>query len=152
VHQPVVQGDPGRDPLNLISSVSALTHYLRGMASDESSIADCAAQSHEEIVVGLERAMTLRDSGALAGQQVIDVQFADFMGDPFGTVRALYAALGRDLEPVAEQRMRAFLAAHPRDRGGNRYHWEDTGLDAGQVRERVRGHQQRYGIPDEPLK
>lgn len=141
-----------RDPLNVISSVSALTHHLRGMASDDSSIADCAAQSHEEIVVGLERGMALRDSGALAGTQVIDVQFADFMADPFGTVRALYGALGRDLEPVAEQRMRDFLAAHPGDRGGNRYRWEDTGLDAGQVREQVRGYQERYGIPDEPLR
>ena len=96
--------------------------------------------------------MMLRDSAALAQQRVIDVQFADFMPDPFVTVRTLYGALGRDLEPVAEQRMRDFLAAHPGDRGGNRYRWADTGLDAAQVRAQVRGYQQRYGVPDEPLK
>ena len=141
-----------RDPLNVISSISALTHHLRRLASDESSIADCAAQSREEIVVGLERGMTVRDSAALAGRQVIDVHFADFMRDPFATVRALYEALGRELEPVAKQRMRNFLAAHPGDRGGNRYRWADTGLDAGEVREQVRGYQQRYGVADEPLK
>ena len=30
--------------------------------------------------------------------------------------------------------------------------WADTGLDAGLVREQVRAYQQRYGVPDEPLK
>ena len=54
-----------RDPLNVISSIAALTHHLRRMASDESNIAECAAQSYEEIVVGLDREMALRDSGAV---------------------------------------------------------------------------------------
>ncbi len=141
-----------RDPLNVISSVSALTHHLRRLASDDSSITDCAAQSCEEIIVGLERGMTLRDSGALAGQKVIDVQFADFMRDPLATVAALYRELGRDLEPGAEMRMRQYLEDHPGDRGGNRYRWADTGLDADKVREQVRGYQQRYGVPDEPIR
>jgi len=139
-----------RDPLNVISSISALTHHLRHLASDESSITECAAQSCEEIVVGLERGMTLRDS--LGGQRVVDVQFADFIRDPFATIRALYAELGRELEPLAEQNMRAFLAAHPGDGGGSRYCWADTGLNAGLVREQVGAYQQRYGVPDEPLK
>jgi hypothetical protein len=48
--------------------------------------------------------------------------------------------------------MRAFLAAHPGDGGGGRYSWADTGLDAGLVREEVRAYQERYSVPDEPLK
>ncbi|WP_006242042.1 sulfotransferase family protein [Mycolicibacterium tusciae] len=141
-----------RDPLNVISSISALTHHLRRLASDDSSISDCAGQSCEEIVVGLERGMTLRDSPALAGKEIVDVQFADFIRDPFATIRTLYAELGRELSPVAETNMRAHLAAHPGDGGGGRYTWTDTGLDAGQVREQVREYQQRFGVPDEPLK
>lgn len=141
-----------RDPLNVISSVSALIHHLRRMASDESTIPDCAAQSCEQIIVGLEHAMSFRDTGALAGDQVVDVQFADFIRDPFTTIRSLYARLGRELEPVAEQRMREFLAAHPGDHGGNRYHWADTGLDAAEVRDRVGEYQRRYDVPAEPLK
>jgi hypothetical protein len=141
-----------RDPLNVISSISALTHHLRRLASDDSSIIDCAGQSCEEIVVGLERGMKLRESPALAGKQIIDVQFADFIRDPFATIRALYAELGRELSPVAEKNMRAHLAAHPGDGGGRRYTWADTGLDAGQVREQVREYQRRFGVPDEPLK
>ena len=141
-----------RDPLNVISSVSALTHHLRRLASDDSSLTDCAAQSCEEIIVGLKRGMTLRDSGALAGQKVIDVQFAEFMRDPLATVAGLYRELGRDLEPGTEMRMRRYLEAHPGDLGGNRYRWADTGLDADTVREQVRGYQQRYHVPDEPIR
>jgi hypothetical protein len=139
-----------RDPLNVISSISALTHHLRHLASDESSMTDCAAQSCEEIVVGLERGMKLRDS--MTEQRVVDVQFADFIRDPFATIRTLYSEFDRDLEPVAEQNMRAFLAAHPGDGGGGRYTWADTGLDADEVRDQVSAYQQRYGVPTEPLK
>lgn len=140
-----------RDPLNVISSISALTHHLRRLASDHSSITECAAQSREEIVAGLERGMRLRDTAA-PHDQFVDVQFADFMADPIGTVRNLYHRLGRELSPVAEQNMRDHLAAHPGDGGGGRYTWSDTGLDAAEVREQVNAYQQRYDVPSETLR
>ena len=65
-----------RDPLNVISSIAALTNHLRRMGSDESDIAECAVQSYEEIVVGLEREMALRDGGGVPADQVIDVHYA----------------------------------------------------------------------------
>ena len=54
------------------------------------------------------------------------------MADPFSTIRRIYAALGRELTGAAEERMRAFLAAHPGDGDGGaaRYRFADTGLDA----------------------
>ena len=138
-----------RDPLKVISSISALTNHLRRMASDETTVADCAVQSCEELVVGLQRGMTLRES--LPPGQVIDVQFTDFMRDPFATIRSLYGRLDRQLTPIAEQRMRNHLAANPGDGGGGRYIWADRGLDAEQRREQVAGYQQRYGVATEPL-
>jgi hypothetical protein len=141
-----------RDPLNVISSIAALTHHLRRMGSDESDIAECAAQSYEEVVAGLERGMALRDSGIVPAGRVIDVQFADFIGDPWHTIRGVYQKLGRELSFEAEQKMREFLAVHPGDGGGSRYTWSDTGLDAGEVRDRVRSYQERYDVPTEQLK
>src|SRR6185437_4981750 len=67
-----------RDPLNVISSIAALTHHLRRMSTDESTVAECAAQSYEEIVVGLDRELALRDSGAVRPDHVIDVLYTDF--------------------------------------------------------------------------
>src|SRR6185437_11755605 len=106
-----------RDPLNVISSIAALTHHLRRIGSDESDIAECAAQSYEEIVVGLDREMALRDSGRVPTDRVIDVRFADFMKEPWTTIRGIYRKLGRELQPDTEQKMRDFLAAHPGDGG-----------------------------------
>jgi hypothetical protein len=141
-----------RDPLNVISSIAALTHHLRRMGSDQSSIAECATQSYDEIVVGLDRAMALRDSGAVPGGRMIDVQYTEFMNDPWTTIKDIYQKLGRELRPHAAQRMRDFLAAHPGDGGRGRYTWSDTGLDASEVRERVSAYQDRYGVPTEQLR
>ena len=141
-----------RDPLNVISSIAALTNHLRRMGSDETNIAECAAQSYEEIVVGLDRGMALRDKGVVPEGQMIDVQFTDFMKDPLSTIGDIYQKLGRELRPEAEQKMRDFLAAHPGDGGGSRYTWSDTGLDAGEVRERVSAYQERYAVPTEELR
>ncbi len=141
-----------RDPLNVISSIAALTNHLRRMGSDETNIAECAAQSYEEIVVGLDRGMSFRDSGVVPADRMIDVQFTDFVKDPWATIKDIYAKLGRELKPEAEQKMRDFLTAHPGDGGRGRYTWSDTGRDAGEMRERVRAYQQRYDVPTEELK
>lgn len=141
-----------RDPLNVISSIAALTTHLRRLASDHSDITECAQQSREEIVVGLENSIKARDSGMLAPGQIVDVQFADFIRDPFTTIRGIYEALDREFTPVAEQRMRDFLIAHPGDKSGARYTWSNTGLDAGEVRAQVTGYQERFGVPTEALR
>lgn len=141
-----------RDPLNVISSIAALTHHLRRMGTDQSTIAECAAQSYEEIAVGLEREMALRDSGTVPAAQVIDIHYADFIRDPWTTIGGIYRRLGRELRPDTEQRMRDFLQAHPGDGGRGRYAWSDTGLVADEVRERVSGYQERYAVPTEELR
>jgi hypothetical protein len=122
------------------------------MASDESNIAECAAQSYEEIAVGLDRGMALRDAGAVPAGRVIDVLFTDFMNDPWTTIDDIYRKLGRELRHETAQKMRDFLAAHPGDGGGSRYTWSDTGLDAAEVRDRVSAYRDRYGVPTEKLR
>ncbi|WIM86774.1 sulfotransferase [Candidatus Mycobacterium wuenschmannii] len=141
-----------RDPLNVISSIAALTNHLRRMSTDDSTVAECAAQSYEEIIVGLEREMALRDGGAIPDDRVIDVKFADFMKYPWSTIGGIYQALGRELRPDTVQLMRDFLDAHPSDGGHGRYTWSDTGLDADEVRDKVRAYQERYEIPTEQLR
>lgn len=142
-----------RDPLKVIASISALATHLRQMAADTPSVAECAGEWAETIFDGLDRGMAARDAGAFPAERVIDLQFRDFIAEPFTTIRAVYAAMGRELTPDAEGRMRDFLATHPGDGGGGgtRYRWADTGLDADALRERARPYQERYGVPSEAV-
>ena len=141
-----------RDPLVVISSISALCAHLQKLASDGASVQRAAGQCSGETILGLERAMTMIDSGVVEPDRIIDVQFADFMKDPFSTIKTIYARLGRELTPVAQERMRAHLTENPGDGGGSRYTWADTGLDAAALRERVRPYQERYHVPTETLR
>lgn len=143
-----------RDPLKVIASISALVTHLRQMTTDSPSVAEAAADWSETILDGLERGMAARDAGAFPADKVIDLQFRDFIADPFATIAAVYTAMGRELTAEAEGAMRAFLATHPGDGGGGgtRYRWADTGLDADAIRERVRPYQERYGVPSEEVR
>lgn len=142
-----------RDPLKVIASVSALVALLRRMASDESSVERAAAQYSDDILLGLERSMSARSDGTLPADRVVDVQFADFMADPFATIGALYDRLGVPFSAEAEAGMRAFLATHPGDGGGagSRYSFSDTGLDETSLRRQATAYQEFFGVPSEPV-
>lgn len=143
-----------RDPLKVVASVSALVAHLRQMASEQTSVPDAADGFSDDIFLGLDRSMDARDDGTLAPEAVIDVLFTDFMADTFGTIKGIYEQLDLELTPDAEARMRSFLDAHPGDGGGGgtRYRFENTGLDADELRERSRRYQERFGIPSEPVR
>jgi hypothetical protein len=138
----------------VIASVSSLTAHLRRMASDESSIVEAADQFSDDIFVGLDRGLDARADGTLPADQVVDVQFTDFVDDPFKTIGTIYDQLGMELTTEAEGAMRAFLAEHPGDGGGGgtRYTFADTGLDADALRERSQPYQQHFGVLSEPIR
>lgn len=142
-----------RDPLKVIASVSALAAHLRRMASDHPSVTRAAAQYQDDIFVGLDRSMAARVDGVLPRDQVIDVQFGDFMADPFTTIGRLYEQLGREFTVDVERRMRTFLVEHPGDGGGGgtRYTFADTGLDAEALRERAVSYQEFFGVASEDV-
>ena len=141
-----------RDPLRIIASLSSLVARLRSLASDDTSIPDAAADFADNIVEGLDRSVTARENGTVRADRVVDVQFRAFMADPFTTIRTIYERLGLELEPEAEQRMRAFLAANPQDKHGKHtYTFGETGLDEGALRERARRYQEYFDVPSESL-
>jgi len=141
-----------RDPLRIVASLGSLVAKLRELASDETSIPSAAAEFADYVVEGLDRSVTAREDGTVHADRVVDVQFAAFMADPFTTIRTVYGRLGLELDEVAEQRMREFLAANPQDRfGGHRYTFAETCLDEGELRERLRRYQEYFDVPSERL-
>jgi hypothetical protein len=141
-----------RDPLRIVASLGSLVARLRQLATDESTIPEAAAEFAEYIVDGLDWSIDAREQGVVTSDRVVDLQFAEFMVDPFGTVRTIYDRLGLELTEATEQRMRDFLAAHPRDaHGGHTYTWADTGLDEAAWRDRAQRYQDYFDVPSEPL-
>jgi len=141
-----------RDPLRIIASISSLIALLRRLASDESSIVEAASEFADYVIEGNDRSASARESGAVPAERIVDVYFSDFMADPFRTIRGIYDRLGFELSGDALARMQRFLAENPADRhGGHRYAFADTGLDAGEMRERSRRYQEYFGVESEDL-
>jgi len=143
-----------RDPLKVIASGCALTTHLRAMSSDENWGTDAASDFADDIFLGLGRGMEARDRGTFPASRTVDVHFVEFVADPISSIRQVYAALDRELTGDAEARMRAFLAAHPGDEGGaaTRYRFADTGLDAGDLRQRSQPYLDRFEVAAEPVR
>jgi hypothetical protein len=141
-----------RDPLRIIASLGSLVSTLRGMASDDSSVPEAAEEFGNYIIDGLDRSVDARENGTVDPKRVVDVQFADFMADPFATIGRAYDILGFELTSDAERRMRAFLADNPQNKfGRHTYTWDATGLDLGAWRERAARYQEYFEVPTEPV-
>eukprot|EP00475_Leptophrys_vorax_P021384 TRINITY_DN2910_c0_g2_i1.p2 TRINITY_DN2910_c0_g2~~TRINITY_DN2910_c0_g2_i1.p2 ORF type:complete len:658 (+),score=-3.35 TRINITY_DN2910_c0_g2_i1:169-2142(+) len=80
-----------------------------------------------------------------------DVMYYEFVKDPVGRIRQLYAHFGEELSPQAEARMRAYL---DEDRKGRRSHkhqysWADTCLDEQEQRQRFAHYVRHFNVPRE---
>jgi hypothetical protein len=142
-----------RDPLKVIASISALGASLREMTTDHFEVTRLAQQYGEDIMVGLDRALQARKDGVFAPGQVVDVRYQDIRHDLVGAIARIYDEIGLQLSAEAEERMRAFLAAHPGDQAGSlkRYSFADTGLDEAELRERARPYQEYFGVETEQI-
>ena len=136
-----------RDPLKIIASVSSLMALLRRLGCDDPTQTECAAEWADYILEGLDRSVDAREKGIVPAERVVDVQFRDFMSDQTGAIRSIYDRFGWELTPEVEERMLAFLDENPADKhGAHRYTFEDTGLDAGEVRERARRYVEYFDV------
>ena len=107
-----------RDPLNVISSIAALTHHLA---------ADVQRRIQHRRLRGPVRRRDhgrprARDGSARRGAvsrqiRIVDVQFSDFMGDPWSTIKGIYRKLGRELSPAGENRCARSLPRIPATAG-----------------------------------
>jgi hypothetical protein len=135
-----------RDPLEVAPSLASLTTVLRRTFSDGVEPVAVAGEMTARWAAGIERALRDRDRGCAPASQFLDVQYDDLTRDPIGTVRRLYTHYDLPFTPLAEERMRRFLAANPKDKHGRHvYSLEQFGLDREGERERYRRYRRRFG-------
>src|SRR5262245_18274709 len=92
----------------------------------------------------------VRDRHLLPPSQVMDVRFDEYVKDNFATVERVIAFCGQPLDEATRVRVRSFLDANPKGKHGTiGYRLEDLGLDAGELRERLRFYCERFEVPFE---
>jgi hypothetical protein len=137
-----------RDPLTAIGSfcdIITLAHKgFIGRVDLDWISQNCPWQAAQHA----NRIMDARD--ALGEERIIDVQYADLLRDPIGTLRTLYAALGDAFTEQAEAGMRTWLADNPQDKfGKHEYKLAQFGLTANSVAPFFERYLARYHVERE---
>ena len=136
-----------RDPLEVVGSLASLTTALRGTFSDEVDPVRVGAEMTRRWADGLHRALRVRDEGDVPANRFLDVRYTDLVRDPLGTVRLIYHHFDLVLTPAAKERMRRYLAQHPKDKHGRHsYTLAEFGLDPDEESARYRSYCQRFGL------
>ena len=137
-----------RDPVSVTTSMATMSTYTARLqlgAVDPQRIGRYWAGRVEDLLNGCAR-----DRGVLPVQQSIDVHFADFMADEWGTVQKIYDLAGQPLTDEARDSMLAFLEANPRGRHGRvAYHPDVLGLDTEERRAALRSYVAAFGVAEE---
>ncbi|WP_444808488.1 sulfotransferase family protein [Sphingopyxis sp.] len=132
-----------RDPVATVPSYCSMEHSLYQMVSDRVDPASVAAFWVPRLAELLDRFMAVR--GQVAGQNFIDVRYADLLGDPIGEgVRVLEAA-GVDVTDAVRAGMAEWIEANKReDRAPHKYALEDFGLDRSDVEQRFAAYRAAF--------
>jgi len=141
-----------RDPLRVLASTANLFASLKYVASDA---IDYERDLHQ-IAFGnaylCERHTREREAGKLPEDRIFDLRYADLLADPVAAVRSVYGHWEIPFEADLGDRIRAHLAARPKDRHGvHEYSFADTGLDLAQERLRYTDYQARFDVPSEVI-
>jgi hypothetical protein len=136
-----------RDPLEVVGSLASLTTALRSTFSDDVEPVRVGSEMTRRWAEGLDRALRVRDEGVIAAERFFDVRYVDLLRDPLGSVRRIYRHFDLALTRAAEERMRRFLAQHPKDKHGrHRYTLGEFGLDPDEEGARYRAYRERFGL------
>jgi hypothetical protein len=139
-----------RDPLMTLASAVSLMGTLKWMRCNRVDMAAAPAQLAFGYAYVYQREIEQRASGVLPDEHFIDVQFAELVRDPVGTLAGVYAKLDWELGGDVRERIAAYARAKPKgSRGAHRYSLAAIGLDAADERERYRFYTQHYGVANE---
>lgn len=139
-----------RDPLKTLASSISLMGTLKWMRCYEVDMSKAPAQLAFGYAYVYQREIEQRESGALPGDQFIDVRFEDIVRDPVKAIEGVYSQLGWPIEKDVRARIETYARNKPKgSRGTHAYSLADTGLDAAAERERYRFYMEHYGIASE---
>ena len=141
-----------RDPVRIVPSVASLEYAMRQVSSDDLRPFELGRQMLWLWSAMLEQGMQSRRRHPERESQIVDLHLSEIVSDPIACVRRIYERLDVAFTADLEQRMRAYVAAHPRDEHGvHRYSLDAFGLDANEIRQAFKGYCEHFGVAPEPF-
>jgi hypothetical protein len=135
-----------RDPLAVLASVARLTEVLRRPFSRHIDKIEIGRQDSDRWLAAAELMIAAAGDRSFA-EPIFHIHYRSLVGDPLGTVAALYRHFGRAFDPHAAARIGQLVAARPNGGyGARRSQLEDYGLDPVIERARYARYVQRFEI------
>jgi hypothetical protein len=126
-----------RDIVETVASGASLFAVFRSTYSDHVDGPDLGRYQAHQTERWFRRAQAFRASPASSSVTFVDVAYRNLVGDPVGTLRAIYAAAGMEPPDDLPAFVRAYDRANPKDaHGSHHYAPSDFGLDPDALRER----------------
>ncbi len=139
-----------RDPTQVMASYVELIAGFRAIFERDIDRRAIAREQLEVWAAGADRAIAVRSRHDAA--QFHDVDFRDFVADPIGAVRGIYARFGLELSAEAERRMRAWQGGDPdgaKARPRRAAEDEDLGMPRAAVLDRFARYMEHFEIRPE---
>jgi hypothetical protein len=137
-----------RDPLEVVPSVASLHVVLRRTFARDVDPHAVGPEVSRMLADDIRRGFAARDRGCAPPEQFFDVWYSQIMDDPFAVVRRIYRHFDLALSGATLERMRRYVATHPKDRHGTHvYTLGQFGLDADTERRRYRAYWARWRTP-----
>jgi Sulfotransferase family len=135
-----------RDPAEVVGSACSLIKYVRAIYSDQVDLKGIGETFIDTFEIMIDRADAFKDEHG--AEAIHDVQYADTVRDPLGTVRGIYQHFGMDFTPAIGAAMQTHLDANPKGKHGTHsYDLAEFGLSKEAVRDRFKGYIKNYDIP-----
>ncbi len=124
-----------RDPRTVLASYTSFLSKIHRMHEKQVDSARIAREQLESWGVAADRGLAYRKKHG--DGQFYDLRFADFMSDPIGSVKKIYAHFDQTLSATGEAALEAWNADHPQGRHGeHRYEHRDFGVSEAQILDR----------------
>jgi hypothetical protein len=139
-----------RDPLTVLPSVSSLVTTLRWAHSDHVDVTEIGRYHRDLYHSELDGLVTACEERTVDPARSCHVRYVDFVADPLGAVKDVYAHFELELAPGVAAAMAHYLSAEPKDaRGKHEYDFADLGLDRQAERRRFARYQSWFDVPVE---
>jgi hypothetical protein len=137
----ITHRDPAKSVPSAISFVSAV--QPQDLKIDPHKF---GREHFEQLRVSAERSIAAR--ARLGQDRFLDIHHRDFVRDPFGQLKRVYAFLDRELTPNTLRKMEAWHAENRSGaHGSHRYTAEQYGLNTGRIREEFEFYIKQYDVP-----